>query len=83
LTYDADTMPAPTLSAGGRGKLAERIISLAREHNVPIREDPALAGLLSQLEVGQIIPPELYGVVAEVLAFVYRLEGRRLAGRES
>jgi len=81
LTYDADSMPAPTVSASGKGKLAERIIELAKEHNIPIRQDAALAELLSQLDVGQIIPPELYPVVAEVLAFVYRLEGRQVESR--
>lgn len=81
LIYDGERMPAPTVSASGKGKLAERIIELAREHNIPIRQDAALAELLSQLDVGQIIPPELYPVVAEVLAFVYRLEGRQVGSR--
>jgi flagellar biosynthesis protein len=83
LTYDVETMPAPTLTASGRGALADRIISLAREHGIPVQEDPALMGLLSQLEVGQIVPPELYRVVAEVLAFVYRLEARRATDRST
>jgi flagellar biosynthesis protein len=74
LTYDAAAMPAPTVSATGQGQLAERIIALAKENNVPIRHDPDLVALLAQLDVGQIIPPELYAVVAEVLAFVYRLK---------
>ena len=82
LTYDAERMPAPTVSASGKGKLAERIIELAKEHNIPIRQDAALAEILSQLDVGQIIPPELYPVVAEVLAFVYRLEGRQVDSRK-
>ena len=76
LAYDSDTMPAPEVTASGVGEVAERIIELARGSGVPIREDPELVALLAQLDVGQIIPPELYLVVAEVLAFVYQLEGR-------
>lgn len=77
LSYEAGSMPAPTVSASGQGEVAERIIALAREHGVTIREDPDLVALLAQLDVGQIIPPELYAVVAEVLAFVYRLKGKK------
>lgn len=75
LTYDTETMSAPKISAEGRGKLAERIIEVAEENGVPIRHDPDLVVLLAQLDVGQIIPPELYLVVAEVMAFVYQLKG--------
>jgi flagellar biosynthesis protein len=76
LTYDAGSMPAPTVSAVGQGEIAERIMALAKEHGVPIREDPDLVTLLAQFDVSEIIPPELYAVVAEVLAFVYRLKGK-------
>jgi flagellar biosynthesis protein len=76
LTYDSEMMPAPKLSATGQGTVAERIIKLAREHDIPIRQDPDLVVLLAQLDVGQIIPPELYPVMAEVLAFVYRLKAK-------
>jgi len=75
LEYDPEGAPAPVVTASGRGELAERILALAREHGVPIREDPDLVALLAQLDVGQVIPPELYPVIAEVLAFVYRLRG--------
>ena len=60
-----------------RARIAERIIALAQEHDVPIRQDPNLVSMLGQLQVGQMIPPELYPVVAEVLAFVYRLKDKR------
>ena len=56
---------------------AENIIKLAREHNVPIKEDPDLVALLVQLDLDQEIPPELYKVVAEILAFVYSLDRSR------
>lgn len=79
LTYDPDNgQPAPRIAAEGRGKMAERIIALAEENGVPIRHDPDLAVLLAQLDVGEIIPPELYLVVAEVLAFVYELKQKKI-----
>lgn len=54
----------------------ERIIEMAREHRVPIQEDPSLVEILSKMELNEQIPEELYGVVAEVLAFVYRVDER-------
>lgn len=79
LSYEAGKMPAPTVTAIGQGEMAERIIALAKEHGVTIREDPTMVALLAQLDIGEIIPPELYPVVAEVLAFVYRLKHKRTA----
>ena len=67
---------APTVSAKGWGELGEQIIALAREHQIPLRDDPELAGFLAQIEVGQEIPPALYRAVAEILAFVYMMNGR-------
>ena len=61
---------APKVIASGRGVLAERIIEKAKEAAVPVHEDDKLADTLSRLEIGEMIPPELYGVVAEVLVFV-------------
>lgn len=78
LTYDDQSMAAPTVSALGQEEIAERIIALAEEHGVAIRHDPDLVTLLAQLDVGQMIPPELYAVVAEVLAFVYQLKGKEI-----
>ncbi len=69
LEYDpADT--APKIVATGTGKLAEKIIEKAKEADVPIHEDSKLADTLSKLEIGEMIPPELYEVVAEILVFV-------------
>lgn len=76
ISYDPASMSAPTVSASGQGEIAERIIALAKEHNIPVRQDPDLVTLLAQLDIGQIIPPELYAVVAEVLAFVYKLKAQ-------
>lgn len=69
LEYDpADE--APKVIATGRGLLAEKIIEKAEESKVPIHRDDKLADTLSRLEIGELIPPELYEVVAEILLFV-------------
>ncbi len=65
---------APTVIATGKGSLAERIIETAEDSQVPVYEDEKLAGTLSKLELGDAIPPELYGVVAEILVFVDRMD---------
>lgn len=67
---------APRVTAKGRGLTAERILALAEEHNIPLREDPDLVYLLSQLDLGDEIPATLYVAVAEVIAFAYRLSGK-------
>ncbi|MDX2130572.1 MAG: flagellar biosynthesis protein FlhB [Planctomycetota bacterium] len=75
LRYDEDTMRAPRVVAKGADYLAMRIRQVAGLHRVPIVERPPLArALYAGCEVGQEVPPELYQAVAEVLAFVYRLE---------
>ena len=67
LEYDPS---APKVVASGRGILAEKIIEKAKESDVPIHRDDKLADTLSRLEIGEMIPPELYEVVAEILIFV-------------
>ena len=61
---------APKILATGKGKVAEKIIEVAEENDVPQYEDSELAETLSKLEIGEMIPPELYEVVAEILVFV-------------
>ena len=61
---------APKVIATGRGVLAERIIERAKESAVPVHRDDKLADTLSRLEIGEMIPPQLYEVVAEILVFV-------------
>jgi flagellar biosynthesis protein len=78
LRYDPGKDGAPRVAAKGRGRVAERIIELAREGGVPISEDPDLVKALIQLDFDEEIPPELYQVVAEVLAFAYRLNRRKM-----
>lgn len=79
LRYDGERDNAPRVIAKGAGHLAERIIEAAKEHGIHIHEDPDLAAVLSKLDVEAQIPEELYRAVAEVLAFVYRLN-QRIAG---
>lgn len=69
LSYDPDE-EAPKVIASGRGALAERIIERAKEIEIPVHRDDKLANTLSRLEIGEMIPPELYEVVAEILVFV-------------
>ena len=73
LEYDPSD-EAPKIVATGKGFLAEKIIEKAKESNVPIHQDSKLAGTLSKLEIGDMIPPELYEAVAEVLIFVDAME---------
>ena len=65
---------APKVIASGKGILAEKMLEKAKEAEVPIYEDDKLAKSLSTLEIGDMIPPELYGVVAEVLVFVDKMD---------
>jgi flagellar biosynthesis protein len=76
ITYDPAQQDVPVVTAVGEGLVAEEILRRARDAGVPVTEDPALAAVLSQIDVGAVIPPELYTVVAEVLAYIYRLEER-------
>lgn len=73
LKYERSRDHAPRVTAKGAGIIAERIIDLAREKGIPITEDPDLVGALMKLDLQVEIPRELYQVVAEILAFAYRL----------
>lgn len=73
LKYDVRKDAAPRITASGRGFIAEKILQLANEHNIPVHEDPELAEILTGLPVGSAIPPELYRAVAEILAWVYQM----------
>lgn len=74
LQYEKGRMVAPRVTAKGQGVLAERLVALAKENNVPIREDRLLVESLEAVEVGGEVPLELYQVVAEILITVYRAE---------
>jgi flagellar biosynthesis protein len=71
-----DKSGAPRVVAKGRGTIGEKIIEVAKAHDIPIEENEVLAGALSNVELGDEIPAELYKAVAEVLIFVLRLSGR-------
>jgi flagellar biosynthesis protein len=71
-----DKSGAPRVVAKGRGSIGDKIIEVAKAHDIPIEENEVLAGALSNVELGDEIPAELYKAVAEVLIFVLRLSGR-------
>jgi flagellar biosynthesis protein len=71
---------APRVVASGQGRLAERILAVAREQGIPVREDAALAEALAALDAGTEVPPELYRAVAEALLWAYRLQRRSIPG---
>ncbi len=79
VTYRNGEMVAPQVSAKGANFLAEKIKEIARSHEIPILENKPLAqALFKTVDLGQMIPPSLYQVVAEVLAYVYRLKNKRI-----
>ena len=77
IQYDRTTDKAPKITAKGQGKIAHKIIELAKEHDIPIKNDPDLIEVLSSLEINEEIPPDIYVVVAELLAFVYSSNSKR------
>lgn len=72
LKYDESNRMAPAIVASGKGYLAEKIVEVANENNVPVYEDNSLASVLSQLELGREIPSELYKTVVDI--YVYFLQ---------
>lgn len=65
---------APKIVASGAGEIAKKILEIARENKIPIREDDSLADILTNLDVGFEIPPETYRAVAQILAFLFRTD---------
>lgn len=84
LSYDTDDA-APRVIAAGQGYLAERIIEKAVESDVPLHRDDQLAESLMKLQIGDMIPAELYEIVAEVLVFVDRMDNlkKKLGGKQN
>ncbi|NLB88394.1 MAG: flagellar biosynthesis protein FlhB [Syntrophomonadaceae bacterium] len=74
LKYDAEVDQAPIVVAKGKGYIAENIINTAQESGVPIKEDNELIDYLMSLDLYEEIPPELYPIIAEILAFIYRVD---------
>ena len=79
LRYDKEVSSAPKVTASGQGEIARKIIEAAQAAGVDIVEDPDLLEVLGQVPIGEEIPPELFQAVAEILAFVYRINGRYAA----
>jgi flagellar biosynthesis protein len=77
IRYDEQIEQAPRVLARGRGEVADRILAVAREHGIPLHEDRDLVKLLVLLDLDIEVPPHLYRALAEVLAHVYRVNGRR------
>ena len=70
--YDKEQDSAPKIVAKGKGSVADKIIELAEKNGIPLYEDPDLIEVLSKLDLGAEIPPELYKLIAEVLVYVYK-----------
>jgi len=82
LKYDADEMESPMLVAKGTELIAKKIIDIATEHGVPVIDNaPVARALFRIVEINQIIPPDLYKAVAEILLFVYNLKNNQNQGR--
>jgi flagellar biosynthesis protein len=78
LLYDRKKSGAPIVKASGQGELAQKILEVAEEAGIPIQEDPDLVEILGKVPIGDEIPVELYQAVAEILAFVYKVNKSRL-----
>ena len=77
LKYEPGQHDAPRVTAKGTGLVAEKIIDIARKRGIPVKDDPDLVEVLSRLDLDEEIPPELYVIVAELLAFVYSLNRKK------
>jgi flagellar biosynthesis protein len=71
LQYDKEKDPAPKVTARGKGEQAKNIIRIAEENGIPIKQDEDLVNMLSEIELNQEIPVELYKAVAEIFSFIY------------
>ncbi len=76
IALEYDGKQAPVVTARGHHEIADEILQIARQENIPVHEDEELSLLLSQLDLGDHIPEALYVVIAEVLSFAYRLSGK-------
>ena len=77
LRYRPEKDSAPRVTAKGTGSIAERIITIARDNGIPVKDDPDLIEVLSKLDIDAQIPPSVYIAVAELLAFVYAVNGKK------
>jgi len=77
LKYDQNKTNAPKVTAKGKGSIAQNIIDVAKEHNIPIKKDEDLLQMLSQIEVNEEIPTELYEAVAQIFSFIYGISNEK------
>ena len=77
LKYDQNKSNAPKVTAKGKGAIAQNIIDVAKEHNIPIKKDEDLLQMLSQIEINEEIPAELYKAVAEIFSFIYGISNEK------
>ncbi|ACN16762.1 FlhB1 [Desulforapulum autotrophicum HRM2] len=77
LKYDRAAGSSPKVTAKGSGIVAQKIIDIAEQHDVPVKKDPDLVEVLAGLDINQEIPQEIYVAVAELLAFVYSINKNR------
>ncbi len=77
IALEYDTGGTPRVTAKGQGEMAEKILAIARENNIPIEDNPLLAEALSQIELDEEIPPELYVAVAEIISFILQYSSSR------
>ena len=83
LKYSGGSNHAPKVTAKGQGWVAEKIIAMAEQQNIPIRKDKDLVALLEKVDVGREIPESLYKLVAELLAWVYQLNNEYSKNRKT
>jgi flagellar biosynthesis protein len=77
LRYKSDKDFAPKVVAKGSREVALKIIEIAKQNGIPIKNDPDLVEVLSKLDINELIPANVYVVVAEILAFVYSMNGKK------
>ena len=81
IRYDPEKSSVPRVAAKGSGAIAEKIIEIAEAAGIPIHQDSDLVEILSKLDIDEDIPPDVYVVVAELLAFVYAINGKMKPGK--
>lgn len=83
LEYDKKKSEAPIIVASGQGSMADQILAIAEANNVEVREDADLVQVLEKLDVGSPIPLEAFTAVAEILSYIYQMNGRMKDGKLS
>nr|WP_325190430.1 EscU/YscU/HrcU family type III secretion system export apparatus switch protein [uncultured Selenomonas sp.] len=82
IKYDVKKDRAPRVTAKGRSLVADRILAEAKKNGVPVYQNKSLVNMLMALEIDREIPPELYRTIAEILAYVYRID-KKMGGRRA